>query len=164
MRSVGLSMEGRGGGQKGWLSERSTLSFSLTKESRVLREFYHTDRVPHKMQGRWLCGSGFADGGGRVKGHEGKGEFEIRMEGEAQVPVMAATLAVRAGHALAVLVRFSRGKRRKEGESSWCIIDPSVCGLGKKRSRLGSKSRERGWEEEGGGKKDRNIFSQESCQ
>lgn len=43
-----------------------------------------------------------------------------------------------------VLVRFSRGKRRRgvRAASGWCIIDPSVCGLGKKRSlRLGPRKR-----------------------
>lgn len=43
-----------------------------------------------------------------------------------------------------VLVRFSRGKRRRGvgAASGWCIIDPSVCGLGKKRSlRLGPRKR-----------------------
>jgi len=44
-----------------------------------------------------------------------------------------------------VLVRFSRGKRRRgvRAASGWCIIDPSVCGLGKKRSlRLGPRKRQ----------------------
>lgn len=44
-----------------------------------------------------------------------------------------------------VLVRFSRGKRRRGVRAAsgwWCIIDPSVCGLGKKRSlRLGPRKR-----------------------
>lgn len=43
-----------------------------------------------------------------------------------------------------VLVRFSRGKRRRGvgAASGWCIIDPSVCGLGKKRSlRLDPRKR-----------------------
>lgn len=54
---------------------------------------------------------------------------------------------MRGAHGLGgwVLVRFSRGKRRRgvRAASGWCIIDPSVCGLGKKRSlRLGPRKRQ----------------------
>lgn len=56
-----------------------------------------------------------------------------------------------------VLVRFSRGKRRRgvRAASGWCIIDPSVCGLGKKRSlRLGPRKRQSDTPTVYGGKKE----------